>query len=220
MKILQSAGLYTLPAMAATMALAYSKAGPCFDWAARCDAAAVLPLASSFSPVEVAVHHALSWQFTVATKLLPTFNRMARWALGVYNMPDGWRARQQACAVLQVSWIGIFRRLPKEQLRGAYLALSRKYHPDKHPNVSADESKRLTHCFRTLKPSVMILQDPNDPLYPIGQVDMAAAEIQFGNMQKAQDWTFGGAYFLFCALLEISKVYCASVSCASVCASP
>ena len=42
----------------------------------------------------------------------------------------------------------------------------------------------------------MVLQDPKDPLYPVGQVDTAAAKIQFGNMQKAQDLTFGGAYFL------------------------
>jgi len=67
---------------------------------------------------------------------------------------------------------------------------------DMHPNISVDESKRLTHCFRTLKPAVMVLQDPKDPLYPVGQVDTAAAKIQFGNMQKAQDLTFGGAYFL------------------------
>ena len=111
--------------MAATMAHACSRAGPCFDWTVRYNTAAVLAFASSSGPVGSAIHHVLSWQFTVATKL-PNFKRMARWALGVYNMPDGWKVRQQACAALQVSWIGILRRLPKQQPRSAYHAQSRK----------------------------------------------------------------------------------------------
>jgi hypothetical protein len=136
----------------------------------------------------------LRWQYIWMTRLFPAFKSATTDLILCYNTA---KSRQEACSLLGVSWSGVFRTISKPELQKAYHKQARKYHTDRHARVSDDEAEHLNRMFRNLKPAVQLLQDPNDPLYPLDEVDAENKRCFYNLCKKdaqaqAHVWSFRG----------------------------
>jgi hypothetical protein len=136
----------------------------------------------------------LRWQYLWMTRLFSAFKSATTDLILCYNTT---KSRQEACSLLGVSWSGVFSSISTPELKKAYHKQAREYHTDRHARVSDDEAEHLNRIFKKLKPAVQLLQDPNDPLYPLDEVDNENKR-RFYNLCKkdaqaqAHVWSFRG----------------------------